>query len=218
MPDCSHHSIPCTANIDRLSRIQNSVRATMGGSENGWSDRTGTTGKHDRTDLIKEIKKWQQTNNDIILMIDANEQLDQHSSGIAKLLTSCNLIDAIAGRHHQATTTATYTRGTKQIDFILTSAHIAQAVTGSGLLAFFDGIHSDHRGSFIDIDTRHIFQDKTPNLYDQPMRQLHSKNQKSVQQYKTELWKQMTSHNILQRSQKICTESSRRSHQQQLCH
>lgn len=96
-------------------------------------------------DLTKAIQQWQQTQ-DIILLIEANEQIEQRHSGISKLITECSLTDIIATRHQQASNTATYTRGTRRIDIILVSATIAQAVTSCGLLAFFDGIHSRPQG------------------------------------------------------------------------
>lgn len=136
-------------------------------------------------------------------MIDANEQIDTNASSIAKLAIECSLIDIIATRHQQAHNTATYTRGTKRIDYILVNETLARAVTDCGILAFFDGIHSDHRGSFIDLDTRCIFSDRTPILYSQPMRQLCSKKPKSVKAYKEELWKQMSAHNIQNKSASI---------------
>ena len=153
-------------------------------------------------DLTSAIKQWQQTQ-DIILMIDANEHFDSPQSAISKLAASCNLVDIIATRHQQATNTATYSRGTKRIDFILISENIAPAVTRCGLLPFYEGIHSDHRGSFIDLDARILFQDRTPQLYEQPRRQLHSKKPSAVMHYKTELWKQLTAHNIINRSTTI---------------
>ena len=78
-------------------------------------------------------------------MIDANEQIDNSNSGVAKLTNTCNLVDIIGQKHPQANNTASYARGTKRIDFILISQTLAQSVINCGMLAFYDGIHSDHR-------------------------------------------------------------------------
>ena len=159
------------------------------------------------TDLTKEIHTWQQTS-DVIIMIDANEQMTHDKSGISQLAQTCNLIDIIATTHPQANRTATYSRGTKRIDFILISHTLTQHVTGCGLLAFFDGIHSDHRGSFVDFTAKGVFQETTPTLYTQPTRQLHSKKPSSVLTYKTELWKQLQAHNIMSRSKTIMQQAT----------
>ena len=155
------------------------------------------------TDLQREIKKLQ-TDHDIILMLDANEQIiEGKNHGISHLAASCNLCDIIATKHPETKTTATYARGTKRIDFILISTTLVSKVKESGLLAFYDGIESDHRGMYVDFDTTLLFQDSTPHLYTQPSRKLSSKMPKAVNTYKTSLWKQLEAHNIPNRSKQI---------------
>ena len=71
------------------------------------------------------------------------------------------------------------------------------------MLPFYTGIHSDHRGLYIDIDARALFQGKIAELYSQPTRILSSKHPKTVLKYKQELWRQLQEHNIPARSEEI---------------
>ena len=97
-------------------------------------------------------------------MFDVNEQAGAEVEGMGKLTITCNLTD-IHAMKHGTTTTATYTRGTKKIDYMLISNGLKPMVTSCGLLAFYDGIHSDHCGAFIDFNTSMLFRGKTPELH-----------------------------------------------------
>ena len=71
------------------------------------------------------------------------------------------------------------------------------------MLPFYTGIHTDHRGLFLDIDAKALFKGKIADLYSQPSRMLSLKMPKSVLTYKTELWKQLQAHNIPRRSKEF---------------
>ena len=94
-------------------------------------------------------------------MIDANEQLVTEEEGIASLATTCNLTDIHAHQHKEINNMATYARGTKRINFILITKNLVEKSTASGFLAFYDGIETDHRGSFVDFDANKLFRVKT---------------------------------------------------------
>ena len=68
-------------------------------------------------------------------------------------------------RHYKAATTATYARGTKKIDFILVTPELLPLVKNSGMLPFYEGIHTDHRGMFVDLDAKATFNGKIAELY-----------------------------------------------------
>jgi hypothetical protein len=159
-------------------------------------------------DLTKQIQEWQKEKLDVIIMIDANEQMGTEDEGISSLAATCNLTDIHAHHHQGINDIATYARGTKRIDFILLSKNLIEKTTASGFLAFYDGIETDHRGSFVDFDADMLFKDKTPVLHTQAQRNLKSKKPQAVKQYKTELWKRLKNHNIEERSIKIRTQAS----------
>ena len=137
-------------------------------------------------------------------MLDANEQAGTEQEGLGKLTTSCNLTN-IHAMKHGTTTMATCARGTRKIDYMLLSSGLIPMVTRCGLLAFYDSIHSDHRGAFIDFNTSMIFRGKTPELHTHNTRRLTSKLPRAVLKYKTELWRQLEEHNISSRSTTIAT-------------
>ena len=88
-------------------------------------------------------------------------------------------------------TTVTYASGTRKIDYMLISSGLIPMVTRCGLLAFYDGIHSDHRGAFIDFNTSMIFRGKTPELHTHNTRRLTFKLPRAVLKYKKELLHQI---------------------------
>ena len=108
-------------------------------------------------------------------MIDANKHMRADEDGIISLATICNLTDIHAYHHEGINNIATYARGSKRIDFILTSKTLVQKTTASGFLAFYDGIESNHRGSFVDFDADRLFKGKTTKIYTQAQRNLTSK-------------------------------------------
>ena len=154
-------------------------------------------------DLIKAVQEWQKEKLEVIIMIDANETMGTEEHGIASLASICNLTDIHAHYHAGINNMASYARGTKRIDFIFTTKNLVEKTTASGFLAFYDGIETDHRGSFIDFDATKLFKDKTETLYSHTQRILLSKLPKTVKKYKEELWKRLNNHNICKRSERI---------------
>ena len=150
--------------------------------------------------LLKQLKK---DGNKIILMMDANEAIGKDNNGVSTIASDCNLIDVHTSRHQEAAATATYARGTNKIDYIFVTPELLPLVTRSGMLPFYSGIHTDHRGMYLDIDARALFNGKIAELYSQPTRILSSKMPKAVLVYKQELLKQLKAHNIPRRSEEI---------------
>jgi hypothetical protein len=159
-------------------------------------------------DIKRMLKKLKQDGNKIILMMDANEPMGKDKNGVSTITSECNLIDIHTSRHNKAATTATYARGgTQKIDYILVTPELRPLVQKSGMLPFYTGIHTDHRGLFLDINAKALFQGKIAELYYDPSRTLSSKFPKAVLIYKQELWKQLLEHNIPKRSEAIMQRS-----------
>ena len=70
-------------------------------------------------DIIIFINEQQRKDREIILMMDANEEIGINSKGIATLLSECSLTDLLQHRHPTLQIPVTYNRGTKTIDYIL---------------------------------------------------------------------------------------------------
>jgi hypothetical protein len=73
--------------------------------------------------------------------------------------------DIHAHYHKGINKMASYTRGTKRIDYIFTTKNLVDKTTASGFLSFYDGIETDHRGSFVDFDASKLFRDRTQKLH-----------------------------------------------------
>jgi hypothetical protein len=69
-------------------------------------------------------------------MIDANKTMGTEENKTVSLATTCNLTDIHAHYHKGITNMASYARGTKRIDFILTTKDLGEKTTASGFLAF----------------------------------------------------------------------------------
>lgn len=94
-------------------------------------------------DLCTQIKKWQDKNNRIVLMIDMNENMNRTNGPLLQALTQeVGLIDPIKLKHHHTPPPITQNRGSCQIDGILVSPELRNIVK-AGWTAFGDGI-GDH--------------------------------------------------------------------------
>jgi exonuclease III len=105
-------------------------------------------------DIKNAIKEWKKEGCDIILMIDAIEPMGKDSNGVNAIASKCNLIDAHVSKNIEAADTATYARGSKKIDYIMISPSLIDMITECGILPFYHEINSDHRGMYIDFDTK----------------------------------------------------------------
>jgi hypothetical protein len=67
-------------------------------------------------------------------------------------MSQTNLVDALP-RHNQIDCPiSTYNGGTKRLDYILTSPATLPFIRNAGYLPFFEGISTDHRGLFLNLD------------------------------------------------------------------
>jgi hypothetical protein len=103
-------------------------------------------------DIITMIKEYHtDDNNYTILMLDANENINDSEGGIVKILEETNLTDVFSQIGTEECNIPTYVRGNKKIDYILTSEKLLPFIKNVGCLPFYLYNNSDHRGLFIDI-------------------------------------------------------------------
>ena len=115
-------------------------------------------------DLISLLQQWRKQQFEIILMIDANDTI--LASRFQKILHSGELYDLLSSKHG-ANAPNTYLRGTNTIDYILGTKGVKYALERCGMLSFNDGILSDHRALWIDLNLNNLDQ-KLPNIYTRP--------------------------------------------------
>eukprot|EP00957_Ditylum_brightwellii_P203542 15335098-Ditylum_brightwellii.AAC.1 len=83
-----------------------------------------------------------------LLLIDANSGLD--NKDFAPFIAEASLCDAIGG-YHDIDAPNTQVDGSKAINFIFATPNVMDIIYCTGMLQFYDGIHSDHRGLYCNI-------------------------------------------------------------------
>jgi hypothetical protein len=104
------------------------------------------------TDFGKQLGEiCNNPDNYVIICIDANENMEDPSSGIKELCTKCGLIDIFETKHEDCSEFSTHINGSKKIDYMLGTPNILRYVHKIGYLPFHDGMDSDHRSIFCDL-------------------------------------------------------------------
>jgi exonuclease III len=141
----------------------------------------------------------------VILMLDANESIEESPSQISKFLQETNLIDIIPLFHALEGSINTHIRSKKdrRIDFIFASPPLVPLIQKCGYLPFHQALDSDHRAIFVDINLDNL-KDKTEFIASQRM---IGTNEPShiISQYKTEVHRQFIEHNIPARAEALLT-------------
>jgi hypothetical protein len=155
---------------------------------------------------------------EVAVFIDANETLEHrfrsqnhyhkyksdkgfHINGsidgsIATYTHHCGLSNILSERHAETGTAIPNTnlRGSKQIDFVLTTAGIAPFIRAIGLLDFDVVFRTHHRTFFIDIDIDGFFEPATETLPAQRLRQLQLEYPRVTTAYMTALHQKFIHH------------------------
>ena len=156
------------------------------------------------SDLIVEIKKWSKEGAHVILGGDFNENLGETIDGLARLVSECKLTDVHAHFHGIKNEPATYVRGTKRVDYIFVSETVLPFVRFCGIESFFSTVHSDHRGSFLDLDLVGLLGGESAKLVPTALRGVSGSSPHS-EKYVLALYKYLLQHNVMNRGEKVFT-------------
>jgi hypothetical protein len=161
------------------------------------------------TDIIKYITREQEQDNDIILMLDANDNLTDPKSNLGRELLARGMTNVYQHLHapydEMAEEPATFNRGSRCIDFIYATPGVLPFITKCGITAFQEGVaFSDHRGLFIDMELQ-SFLGKPQLLLPQQVRGMRSNNPKSCKKYTPAVMKYLEDHNVEERAQAMTT-------------
>ena len=85
-----------------------------------------------------------------------NERLGDTQDALAHLVTQCDLADPHANAHGTNGEPSTYSRGTKQLDYVFISPRILPFIQKYGIHPFHQVIFTDHRGLFLDMDLKDL--------------------------------------------------------------
>jgi hypothetical protein len=120
------------------------------------------------------------------MMMDANEAIKDREGSLRKEFNETNLVDAFHIHTGQECKIPTYSRGTKRIDFVLTSYDLIPHVKKVGYTAFYDASESDNHGAFIEFSEKII--DNKIELKRPDKRHIGSKSKKdAIYKYKQEV-------------------------------
>jgi len=104
-------------------------------------------------ELLAEIKGWREEGEQLVIMGDFNEDTSQGT--FKRRFQELGLVDALAHLHGQPTL-PTHNRGSHPIDAIYISPELLQGAMGR-YLGFEDGLLSDHRGMWVDLQMEVLF-------------------------------------------------------------
>ena len=104
------------------------------------------------TDLRTRINKLKSDGHEIVVMLDANDTLQNHQSTFTSWVRSVNLVDVHMHFHGTDDEPATHSRGSNRIDYILATPVITDYIENCGILPFHELCYSDHRALYADFD------------------------------------------------------------------
>eukprot|EP00957_Ditylum_brightwellii_P000938 75491-Ditylum_brightwellii.AAC.1 len=140
-------------------------------------------------DLLEEIRKWRSKGNTAILGMDANGDVKSEFLAEPKMY---NLIQAKHGMHSPNT----HIKGSHAVDFIFVTEDRIDPTEVIGMLPFEEGINSDHRGFFVNINQKFLLCGEVQHTGAKKSRKLKLINTKRNQKYRAEVSKEFKTKEI----------------------
>lgn len=159
------------------------------------------------SDFIKQYKTWEVQPNDlVILMLDSNEP-NLPKTGIRSMIHDLKLTDAITQIHGKCNI-KTYNRGKNTIDHVLCNKNVIPHIRHVGYTPFQQILDSDHRGIFLDLDSRILAPEWT--IFKRPKRQIgHMTTRNEGMAYKKRTITQYEHHRIEEKSESFVQQSTK---------
>jgi hypothetical protein len=149
--------------------------------------------------LLEELNTWMALGDQIILMMDANEDIRTYQQAFQSL----GLREALLHRHGQQAP-ATFNGGSEPIDGIFVSPSIKILLGGYFEFGFCP--HTDHRGLWLDIHYNVAFGHVMPPIVTAQARRLKMNDPRIIKRY-TDSWSQfILDHDLLERAYSIQSE------------
>jgi hypothetical protein len=139
----------------------------------------------------------------VILMIDANETIDDLTSTLPEFLLKVNLIDIIPEFHqlHGSISSQIRSRTNRRIDFIFCSPGLKHFISKCGYLPFDRALESDHRGIYMDLNLNNL---KDLSEHSSAKRMIGSHEpQDVIQKYHDEVYKQFLYYQIFSKAEAL---------------
>ena len=109
-------------------------------------------------DMEKFIMKWKNSGdqNEVILLMDANEDLADGSS-LSKFVEKTGLLDAVAELEPNLQRDPTYLWSPRRLDYVFITPSLQPAVVRAGHHPFHQHLVTDHKGVFVYFLTEELF-------------------------------------------------------------
>jgi len=152
-------------------------------------------------DLIQQIQAWHEKGKEVLLGMDANEDVDHPQSDIMRLFNETDLIDLHTHCYPATPKLATHQRGSHPIDLIAGSPRCAAATRRTWMLPFGMPplIKGDHRLLGIDLDTNLLFGNSPTNPIPTTPRGINSKHDLHVAKFCKEAILECNKHKLAER-------------------
>ena len=137
------------------------------------------------TDLISQVQTWRAAGAEVLIGMDANEDVDNPQSKIARISRETDLLDLHHHRYPATPKPATHQRGSYPIDIMLGSQLLSTAMIHAWMLPFGQPhlIKGDHRILGIDFCPEILFGGQTVHPANGLIRGLNSRNELQVPKY-----------------------------------
>jgi len=181
----------CDATSNTATAQQNCILQQLGNtSPNPW--------KQFIHNLIQQIQAWHTTRKEVILGMDANEDVDHPQSDIMHLFNETDLIDQHTHCYQATQKPATHQCRSHPIDLIARTPHCASAICRAWMLPFGMPplIKGDHHLLGIDFDTDLLFGNSPTNPMPTTPRGVNSKHKLHVAKFCKESIIECNKHHI----------------------
>ena len=145
--------------------------------------------------LFCDVKEHIAEGQNVIILGDFNEGIHSQEKMSQKFFNA-GLFNLMETRLDTKTLPRTHSRGSKAIDHIWVTKHIADNSTRAGYAPFFHILDSDHRGLFFDIPESALFDADSLKIVHHEFRRLKSNNHNRKKKYMKTLTKGWEHHKI----------------------
>ena len=160
------------------------------------------------SDLHKYISLEKNKGNTIFLMGDMNDNLGDSSGQVSSFLKSLGMKMTYQRRHGTDTELPpTHDRGSTCLDLIGCCDHIpSNAIVRAGFAPFYFNFFTDHRGTYVDIDIKLIFNTTRPDTTKQIYKQFTTRHVPKCSKYLQILEEMMENSKVFKKVDKLETE------------